>query len=142
MNKRYFGFLALLASLCVWGCGNGNVGLSGQITFSDDGSPLTVGTVFFVSDSHLARGDISSDGTYRLGSLSEKDGLPAGVYRIYISGAIKESGTDNRGGMGGGMGADMIPLIDPKFTNAKSSGIEVDVTSSLKTFDFKVDRAK
>jgi len=147
MIKRYFGFFALCVSLCVWGCGSGNVGLSGKITFSDDGSPLTVGTVYLSSGAHLARGDINSDGTYQIGSLSQKDGLPPGTYRVYVSGAVKEDtagggGGGMRGNMGGSMGANVVPLIDPKFTNANSSGIEVEVTPSLKTFDFQVDRAR
>ena len=142
MYKKYSGFLFLLMSLCVLGCGNGNVGLSGKVTFSDDGAPLTVGTVWFTTNSFLARGNIDENGIYRVGSRSEKDGLPPGTYRVYISGAVKEGSAGNRGGMGGGMGGNVVPLIDPKFTNAKSSGIEVEVTSSLKNFDFAVDRAK
>jgi hypothetical protein len=112
MHKRYFCFLALFVSLCVWGCGNNQVSVSGNITFSDDGSPLTVGTVYFMSDSHLARGDINSNGTYNIGSLSQKDGLPPGTYRVYISGAVKSNGVGMGSGMGGGMGESTIPLID------------------------------
>jgi len=142
MHKRNLCFLTLFISLCTWGCGNGNVNLNGKITFSDDGSPLTIGTVYFASGSHLARGDIDSNGTYQIGSHSQKDGLPPGTYRVYISGAIKSDGAGMGSGMGNKMGGTTTPLIDKKFTQAESSGIEVEVTSSLKTFDFKVDRAK
>ena len=145
MNKRYFGFLFLFVSLCVWGCGGGKVGLSGKVTYSDDGSPLPIGTVWFTTDSFLARGDIDENGVYRIGSLSTKDGLPPGKYRVYVSGAVKPNEASGNGNsMGSGMGGSgaPIPLIDPKFASAGSSGIEVEVTPSLKTFDFKVDRAR
>jgi hypothetical protein len=47
------------------------------------------------------------------------------------------------GGMGSAaMGNAPTPLIDQKFTSAARTPLEVEVTSSLKTFDFVVDRAK
>ena len=135
-----FGFLTLL-SFCVLGCGNGQVGLSGKVTFSDDDSPLTVGMVCFSTDSFLARGAIQGDGTYTLGSASEKDGLPPGQYRVYVEGAVKEK--EDGKNQGGGMSLPtMVTAIDPKFSAGKTSGIVADVTASTKTFDFKVDRAK
>jgi len=129
-------FLLSLLFLCVLGCGNGNVGLSGKVTFSDDDSPLTVGMVNFTTGTFLAKGPIQADGTYILGSISEKDGLPPGKYRVYITGASTAVASE-KGGM-----PTMVPIINQKFTTAKGSGIEVDVTASTKKFDFKVDRAK
>jgi hypothetical protein len=136
MNSKYFGFLLLLVSLFVGGCGSGKVGLGGKVTFSDDGSPLTVGTVWFTTGNFSARGDLTDNGAYTIGSIAQADGLPPGKYQVYVSGAVKPEPND-KGGM-----PKMLPLIDEKFTSAKSSGLEVEVTSSLKNFDFKVDRAK
>ncbi|MDR0609836.1 MAG: hypothetical protein LBG58_06980 [Planctomycetaceae bacterium] len=122
-----------LTILLLTGCGD-KVGLSGKVTFSDDGSPLSVGTVCFETDTFLARGTLKADGSYVVGSLSEKDGLPAGSYKVYISGAEQEIGQDKEGM------ALMEPLIDTKFSSASSSGLSIDVTASTKTFDIKVDR--
>jgi hypothetical protein len=132
MKSCLFVGLSLTLLLLV-GCGD-KVGLGGKVTFSDDGSPLGTGTVCFETDTYLARGTLKTDGSYVVGSLSEKDGLPAGTYRVYISGAEKEIGQDKEGM------AIMEPLIDTKFSIGSTSGLSVDVTASKKTFDFKVDR--
>ena len=134
-----FCFLLFAVLLCAAGCGNGQVGLSGKVTFSDDDSPLTVGMVCFSTNSFLARGALNGDGVYTLGSSSEKDGLPPGSYRVYIEGAVKEDGKNKDGNMSL---PNMIPAIDPKYNVAKTSGLVAEVTASTKTFDFKVDRAK
>ncbi|MDR1963644.1 MAG: hypothetical protein LBQ50_07685 [Planctomycetaceae bacterium] len=127
-------FLGLSLTLLLFsGCGD-KVGLGGKVTFSDDGSPLVTGTVCFETDTYLARGTLKPDGSYVVGSLSEKDGLPPGNYRVYISGAEKEIGQD-REGM-----AIMEPLIDAKFASGSTSELSLEVTSSTKTFDIKVDR--
>ncbi|MDR1270884.1 MAG: hypothetical protein LBK82_15320 [Planctomycetaceae bacterium] len=131
--KNSLFFSLLLALLLLSGCSD-KVGLGGKVTFSDDGSPLGTGTVCFETDTYLARGTLKADGSYVVGSLSEKDGLPAGNYRIYVSGAEKEIGQD-KDGM-----SIMEPLIDPKFSSGSTSGLSLDVTASTKSFDFKVDR--
>jgi len=129
-------FLFLLVSHCVVGCGGGKVGLRGKVTFSDDDSPLTVGTVCFETDTFIARGVLQGDGSYSMGSMSNSDGLPPGIYRVYVTGAVRAP--DNAGG-----GMTMpIPLIDSKFASGRSSGITAEITTSTKTFDFQVDRAR
>ena len=134
MNKSIF-FLALsLSLLALVGCGP-NVSLKGKATFSDDGSPLTTGTVCFETDSFLARGDLRPDGTFTTGSLTQNDGLPVGKYRVYISGAQKVIGKDEQTGM-----EIYEPLIDPKFASGSTSGIEIEVTPSTKFLDVVVDR--
>jgi hypothetical protein len=132
MKKSLF-FSFLLTLILLTGCGD-KVGLGGKVTFSDDGSPLGVGTVCFETDTYLARGTLKADGSYVVGSLSEKDGLPAGSYRVYISGAEREVGQDKEGM------AMMEPLIDTKFSSGSTSELTLDVTASTKNFDFKVDR--
>jgi hypothetical protein len=127
-------FFGLSLTLLLFVSCNGKVGLGGKVTFLDDGSPLGTGTVCFETDTYLARGTLKADGSYVVGSLSEKDGLPAGTYRVYISGAEKEIGQDKEGM------AIMEPLIDTKFSSGSTSGLSVDVTASTKTFDIKVDR--
>jgi hypothetical protein len=127
-------FLGLsLTLLLLVGCSD-KVGLGGKVTFSDDGSPLSTGTVCFETDTYLARGTLKADGSYVVGSLTENDGLPAGTYRVYISGAEKETGQDKEGM------PIMEPLIDTKYSSASMSELTLDVTNATKTFDIKVDR--
>ena len=57
------------------GCSN-HVPLRGTVTFSDDGAPLPNGMVIFEAGAFSAVGPIKPDGTYRVGSLKENDGIP------------------------------------------------------------------
>ena len=146
---QYFAVLILLCGMT--GCGS-NVKFGGRVTFSDDDSPLTTGMVCFESNSFLARGPLDPDGCYDLGSLTLNDGIPKGEYRVYISGAdaVEEATVTHvpgqaeyvtsssvRGAMAGQI---FTPLIDPKFTRGKTSGLTVTIDGSSKKFDFQVDR--
>lgn len=134
-NIRYgFKFLSLLILLCAVGCGGGKIKVSGKVTFSDDDSPLTVGTVYFTTESFEARGSLKADGTYTLSALKEGDGIPPGKYRVYVGDAFERVGPSEN--------EVIVPLIDQKFTSTTSSDLEFEVNSSQRTFDFKVDRPK
>ena len=122
-------FMATIIS----GCSNGNVRFGGKVTFSDDDSPLTTGTVCFESSTFLGRGELDKNGKYDLGSLSAKDGIPKGTYRVYITGAA-QGGTDEKGT------PILVPLIDPKFVAGNTSGLTVTIDGSSKSFDITVDR--
>ena len=120
---RYF-LVSVLLVLSVCGCGE-NVPLKGKVTFSDDGSPLTRGTVIFVKENFQSRGVIQPDGTFNVTSVNPGDGLPPGTYKIGIVDAVD---------------TDVIPLIDPKHTSPDNSGLTLTVDSSTKSYDIKVDR--
>jgi hypothetical protein len=129
-------FFLLLIILVISGCGK-NVGLSGKVTFSDDNSPLTFGEVCFRTDTFLARGTLKNDGTYTVGSLTKTDGIPPGVYQVYITGAVKELGLVN---IGTNKETTIIEqLIDEKYGNPEKSGLTVEVKKST-TFNIQVDR--
>ncbi|MDR1140810.1 MAG: hypothetical protein LBL62_03890 [Planctomycetaceae bacterium] len=119
-----------LVSLCVLlsGCGNGYISFGGKITFEEDGSPLTLGTVVFTTDTFQAEGMIHSDGTYQLGSLSQKDGLPPGNYKVFVTGA------------GNIVNEKFISLIDLTFTDRNTTPLLCEVTSGKHTFDFTVKK--
>ena len=153
---RAFCLLFFFVLTAMTGCGNGLVDLRGKVTFSDDDSPLTTGYVYLDDGQTLARGKINADGTYTVGTNSDKDGLAPGNYRVYITHAI---GPDPSGAfetsfrpMGAAnasannsSGADsrlrrMIPLIDQKFTRVETSGLSITVDRSTKEFNIKVDR--
>ena len=117
------------------GC-NSNVAMSGKVTFSDDGSPLTVGTVIFKKGNLISKGNLQPDGTFVIGSMSESDGLAPGTYQVYISGADKDvipPGKD-------ASYAYLVPLIDPKHSKPETSGLSVDVTKATKNFELQVER--
>ncbi|GHT18474.1 hypothetical protein FACS1894189_6420 [Planctomycetales bacterium] len=122
-------FTALLILILLAGC-SGKVGLHGKVTYSDDGSPLGTGMVCFVKEGYIARGNIMPDGSYVIGSASEKDGLPRGKYQVYIAYAVR--GTDPE---------QVEMLIDPKFSDAATSGLSVDINGSTK-YDIQVERFK
>ena len=55
-RDRWVFFAVLLVFFVSVGCSK-NVGLRGKVTFSDDGSPVSVGTVAFLKDGlYCARG--------------------------------------------------------------------------------------
>jgi len=149
----------LVVTLCMLfpllGCGP-NVSMSGKVVYSDDKTPLTTGVVCFESDTHAARGKLNENGEYKLGSKTDKDGLPPGNYRVYISGAFNQevppTARSEETAMPGSkpfdaqaaQGAMTIikPLIAVKYGSGTTSGITVDVKSSTRTFDFEVERHK
>ncbi|MDR0608717.1 MAG: hypothetical protein LBG58_01235 [Planctomycetaceae bacterium] len=116
----------VVALLCIAGC-SGNVGLSGRVSFPD-GSPLTVGEVYFETDTFLAHGSIGKDGRYVLGSLGEKDGLPPGTYRVSIVGAMEGESRETA-----------RYLIDEKYKDGRTSGLTCTVSGST-TFDITVTK--
>jgi len=79
--------LLLFVVFLLTGCGD-KIHLGGKVTFPD-GEPLGVGTVFFSNDNFLARAHLKANGSYDVGSLGQKDGLPAGTYKVFISGAME-----------------------------------------------------
>lgn len=64
---------------------------------------------------HMACGKIDSDGSYVLGSLDQKDGLPPGTYQAYISDAFRnlnDAATDGE--------SETEPLAAEKFTSFRN----------------------
>ena len=123
-----------LFCLLLTGCSD-RVPLEGKVTFADDGSPLTCGTVLFDNGTILARGPIQSDGTYAVGLEKEGDGIPPGTYQVSIVDAAEEIPS----------GSDYVPpsyekLIHEKYFSKDSSGLEVSVDASTERFDIEVER--
>jgi len=133
-EKNRLVFALSLVLLISVGCSGGKVGLSGKVVYSDDKSPLPTGTVCLETDTFMARGTIGPNGTFVVGSVGEKDGLPPGKYRVFISGAEKVVSVNDN---------DVVttePLIDPKFTSGVTSGLTLDITSTTRNFNIEVDR--
>ena len=142
--KQIFYCAMILIILMAVGCGR-NVKVTGKVTFPD-GSPLTVGKVVFETDSFVATGPLLPDGTYTLGSIKAKDGVPPGTYRVAVAGAMQASGTQNMTSGSGNVSSTIAvtlysPVIAKQFTSAETSGITCEVKKSM-TFDFQVEPPK
>ena len=129
---RYAFLLFLLICLVVAGCGK-NRKLTGKVTFSD-GTPVTTGLVIFRTDTFLSKGEIQSDGTYRMSSERENDGIPPGEYQVYVSGIMKPPPA--------GVMAMPVSLVDPKFENPDTSGLTCKVPAPGGRFDIVLERKK
>ena len=135
INYRTISFFLSTLFIFSMGCSD-NLSMSGKVVFSDDQSPLTVGVVCFESDKLLAKGVLKENGSYDVRSSESVRGLPPGDYKVYISGASRtEAASFNNAQL-----LKQIPLIDPKYSNAPTSGLSVTVKRGVKTFDFTVDR--
>jgi len=117
-----------LCLIIIAGCGSGHVSLKGRVTFSDDGSPLTVGSVILSKPNFESRGDLNDKGEFVMESLRPRDGIPPGTYGVSIVGATDYS-------LGG-----VQMLIDPKWANPETSGMTIDVDRKTKYLEIKVDR--
>ncbi len=136
MNRILFCIL-MLAVTIVCGC-SGKKQLGGKVIYSDDGSPVTIGSVFFTTPTFRAQGDIKQDGTYTVGSTGLHDGIPPGEYDVYIQGADKSEFKV----VNGRELEFRTPLIDTKYQSPDTSGLTFTVDGSTKTFDIRVDRFK
>ena len=137
-HSQFFSLVFCLLLASFFGCGK-NVSMGGKVTFSDDNSPLTVGTVCFATDTFYARGKLDASGNYTLGFDQPGNGLPKGEYKVYIADATVPTGsykTDDGEEM-----AIYSPVIAEKYTTKGATDLKVTVDGSTRTFDFKVDRA-
>ena len=128
--------LFVISFLCLFAAGcNSGTGVKGKVTF-DDGTPLTVGTVLFETETEQMIGAIQKDGTYWMSPDGKKVGIPNGTYRVAISGAVEPTGEfdPDRGGR-----QIMRPLIDEKFITPSTSGLTCEVNGA-RTFDITVTR--
>ena len=135
---KHLSFLIIVTILFV-GCGQG-VSVTGKVTFSD-GQPLTVGEVVFQTDTRMASGRIQPNGSYKLSSTTENDGVPPGKYGVKIVGSYDTSHipADTLPPMPSANAPQPIPLIDPKFEKTETSGLTCEVKGHT-TFDITVTK--
>jgi len=127
----------LIGLVFVLGCSD-KVPLGGTVTFSDDGSPVPTGAVFFETSTFQAQGDIRPDGTYRVGSETLTDGIPLGTYGVSIRGAEEITIVERADGTTDERRKD---LIDSKYRIAETSGLTFTVDGKTRTFNIQVERA-
>lgn len=136
-------FVVFLPLFGICGCGKGHVPMSGHVTFSDDGSPLTKGKVCFETDKEYAYGKLDENGRYVLGFGKSGNGLPKGEYGVCVIGAqVEDMGVQARTSSKPSKEVRFKSLIDLKYASSVKSGLTCTVDGQKKTFDFTVDRAK
>ncbi|MDO5553114.1 MAG: hypothetical protein Q4G68_05085 [Planctomycetia bacterium] len=154
MQKAVLFIVVSVLIIFASGC-NSNVRVHGQIQF-DDGTPLTCGTVVFDDGMQAARGDLDSEGNYRLGGEYKNDGVPPGNYKVYIIGACQtvttgesapspDAGSTKKPVSLKGKGAPRMrvtPLIHSRFTSRDKTDLSCEVTGSTREVNFTVERAE
>ena len=74
--------LCMLLAACLFATGcSGRVGVTGTVTYSDNGEPVQSGMVIFNGDKVMGRGTIK-DGFYSVGFFKDGDGLAPGTYTV------------------------------------------------------------
>ena len=104
-----------------------------------DGRPLTRGTVEFealgLKKPITASGEIAPDGTFQLGTFAVNDGAIAGQHRVAVI-ADYEIGTEIER-------PEMLPppVLNPKFSDFKTSGLEFTVKPASNNLLVEVEYA-
>jgi len=124
---KHYSILILLVLLFVAGCSK-QVGMMGTVVFSDDGSPVPFGNVILSTPTFQSRGELNKQGQFAMGTFGTNDGLPPGTYTVHIV-AVETLGDSSS-----------YSWIDPKYSSAQSSGLEITVTKAIKDYEIKVDR--
>ena len=128
MNK-YHVILLCLVVILLNGCDGDKKQLSGKVTFSD-GKPVTYGKVVFSNSTFLATGNIQKDGSYRMGSTGEKDGVPPGEYMVSVTGVSRADPNNSMV---------YLSLCDEKYNNAQSSGLKCTIPAPGNKFDITLE---
>jgi len=105
--------------------------VSGRITVTSVG-PLDRGLVLFADDQVVYRGEIGSDGSYRITTGPTRDRVPAGRYRVQIVGtgvSVSETSMETK------------PQIARRYESIENTDLVVEVPDDPAgaTFDFALD---
>ncbi len=125
----------VLLAMLVTGCEQGNPTVSGIVVYEDDSTPLDSGMVMFLAlegGKRHARGDIQTDGTYQLGTKKPGDGTAPGKYRVCIVPPDRSAEVEN--------GIRVPPLVDSRYLDVRTSGLEFEVKPGHNEFTIKVSK--
>jgi hypothetical protein len=103
------------------GCGSKMYSVQGKVVYQD-GRPFPGGQVIFQPEDEGAmfsvRGDIQSDGNFRMGTHTNDDGVPAGTYRAVVIPPPSPNPDERRRPR---------PLLHPRFQSFDTSGLKYTV---------------
>lgn len=112
--------------------------VQGMVVYPD-GKPVKRGTVEFEliigKDPITASGEIGKDGTFQLGTYEENDGAVAGRHRAAVIADFEIGTAEER--------PELLPpkILDPKFSEFKTSGLEFEVEPKRNSILVEVDYA-
>jgi len=121
--------VAAMILLACTACGRSNLHrVSGRVHFSD-GTPLSSGRVAIdFGNGRSARGRINADGTFRMGTLKDRDGMRPGTWQVAI---LDSDLLDFATGK-------VVHRIHDRFKNPKTSGLSFTVPDQM-TWDVIVE---
>jgi hypothetical protein len=124
----------VLLNISTLGCGGSTATVTGQVVYDQDGAPMTTGMMMFMSveGQHLARGDIQSDGRFRLRSAVRDAVIEPGKYGACIVPPDTASQREN--------GIVTPPLVDARFLDTQTSGLQFDVQPGANDFTVTVSK--
>jgi hypothetical protein len=119
--------VCLTLALALAGCGSAlPSSVTGQVVFPDK-APVTGGLVVFEpadTQPFAAQGVIQRDGRFRLGTSRPGEGAHPGKYKVWIE------------------QYDDVEPIDPRFSDANTSGLEFTVGPGANDFTITVEKLK
>jgi hypothetical protein len=126
---------ALVVLTAAAGCSGGRVPVTGKVAFAD-GSPLAEGMVICETQvgekTVSARGKLTADGSFQLGTYKPGDGALPGKYRVLV---VPRALTEREL-------LSQPPIIDPKFEQFDTSGLAVQVAAGQpNVLNFTVTKA-
>jgi|694.fasta_scaffold10139_11 hypothetical protein len=128
-GRSTWGLAAAAACLAVGGCGpSGGTPVSGAVTIKAAG-PLDRGSILFVDDRITCRGEIASNGRYRITQGPTGGRVPPGRYKVQLIGTGTGPYTDPRS------------QVAHRLEKSETTDLVVDVPDNPAgvTLDFTVD---
>lgn len=121
------------AAFALVGCSSDLETVTGRVTFAD-GTPLDEGSVICEmkegEKTIMAQGNLERDGSFRLGTHVEGDGAKRGKYRVLVvARALSDAESSTR-----------LPIIDPKFSQFETSGLELHVNEGRNELNITVTK--
>ena len=118
--RAWFPAAVVVAAVCLPACGRSGLHpVRGRVSFTD-GSPLPTGRVVVnYEDGKASWGSINPDGTFRVGTLKQSDGMRPGTYRVAVKDAYVEVQKNGE--------TVSEPLVHKRFADPATSGLEFTV---------------
>jgi hypothetical protein len=128
----YFG----LVTFTLIGCGGPTLHPVEGVIKYNDGTPLVGGGLITFTPvdpeaKFSARGTVKEDGTFKMGTFSEGDGVPEGTYQVAIIPTRPASLRNPPPGW---------PPLDKKYANCETSELEYTVTPGQKEYNITVEK--
>lgn len=140
--SRFCSLLFVVLAVAAGGCNSSGIyPVDGQVTWKKDGSPakeLAGSLIFFEQPEKQirAQGQIADDGSFRLTTIKENDGAPAGEHTVLII----EVGRKPAGGPDGSL---LAPgKIDTRYLSHGTSDLRATVKPGVNKITLEVEPPK